>query len=728
MKILNIRLKNFLCYSGEENEIKFSDGLNLILGANGYGKSKLYDAFNWLFFDGITNQKGERIYSPKLKSNLISRKALGEVPHGKIECKVTIELIAKREEFLIERKYEVHKKDGKIIEDDKSSVQVFIKDNFEYLPYDLPIEYGFIDFVSEKIISTNILPHIWFQGERGITKAVDTSNGKSLLQVINKISYIDMWQRYVEIADSATKRVRNTFDKEARKSKRKQEDREKLQSEIDGLNKTLKKNIKELSTLRGELDKVNRKIGSISIAEEAQTNLNNLKREEDQLTREYKSVNEKLSQMIDQSDRNIFDQYWVIHGTQHSSNHFDKLFGKYIYERQREFQEVEDNLPKIPRGNPKATHLNQMIQDCHCHVCDRAAPKGSEAYESIKRLLPENYPAPIPKGKKYIHENDFYALSRVQIGLQLNIKSFKGDSETLSDKYFKLDQKRVELKEKIESIKDKIALVLADVGIDNIDSGIQIGKNYKNLNEQSSRLNNKIGRLENQILEDDSQKKDLDAKLLNLLKLSGEIDESILKQMQFFNSLSVATKDAKEFVFNQLVNLLEKETNRHYENINIGSGAFYGEIKFDKNTNEGYTANVYNSDGENVTNNMNTSQILSMQLSILFAILSTNKQKGLNKKYPLIADAPNSSFDPEKRKFLLREMGETFDQSIVMMFEYLEKDDKRENRYRINQKELNLLKQEMAKSDVKLNVVHLDIPDKIDPKKLQELSIDIKQV
>jgi len=55
MKIHSISLTNFLCYYGSNNIITFEDGLNLILGANGYGKTKLYDAFQWVFKDGISD-------------------------------------------------------------------------------------------------------------------------------------------------------------------------------------------------------------------------------------------------------------------------------------------------------------------------------------------------------------------------------------------------------------------------------------------------------------------------------------------------------------------------------------------------------------------------------------------------------------------------------------------------------------------------------------------------
>ena len=176
----------------------------------------------------------------------------------------------------------------------------------------------------------------------------------------------------------------------------------------------------------------------------------------------------------------------------------------------------------------------------------------------------------------------------------------------------------------------------------------------------------------------------------------------------------------------KLVNLLEQETNKHYENINKDTGAFYGEIKFHKNSNtEGYSAKIHDNNGEDIMANLNTSQIFAMQLSILLAILSTNKQKGLNRRYPLIADAPNSSFDPKKRKFLFKEIGRTFDQAIIMMFEYLKDDPNRENRFKVDINALMELKTALQAANKNINVILLDIPDNVNQKRLKELSIDL---
>ena len=63
MLINKISISNFLCYYGSDNQFAFVEGLNIVLGANGYGKSKLYDAFQWVFSDaavfcGNTPTKG----------------------------------------------------------------------------------------------------------------------------------------------------------------------------------------------------------------------------------------------------------------------------------------------------------------------------------------------------------------------------------------------------------------------------------------------------------------------------------------------------------------------------------------------------------------------------------------------------------------------------------------------------------------------------------------------
>ena len=52
MIIKNITIENFQSYYGIQT-LEFSDGLNLIIGNGGKGKSKMFNAFYWVLFGKI---------------------------------------------------------------------------------------------------------------------------------------------------------------------------------------------------------------------------------------------------------------------------------------------------------------------------------------------------------------------------------------------------------------------------------------------------------------------------------------------------------------------------------------------------------------------------------------------------------------------------------------------------------------------------------------------------
>ena len=49
MRIKSIDIKNFRSYYGANNHFELSDGLTLILGDNGDGKTTFFEALEWLF-------------------------------------------------------------------------------------------------------------------------------------------------------------------------------------------------------------------------------------------------------------------------------------------------------------------------------------------------------------------------------------------------------------------------------------------------------------------------------------------------------------------------------------------------------------------------------------------------------------------------------------------------------------------------------------------------------
>jgi DNA sulfur modification protein DndD len=186
MLINKISISNFLCYHGVDNHFDFTEGLNIVLGANGYGKSKLYDAFQWVFSDGITDNSpratpGGLKATSAVKGELVSEKAKAHCAIGdSVEVRVVIEVeyprnahqYVSQQKHQLVRTYRVRRVDEKTwAEPGKSEFQILEFDILSYKP--LP-ESKFADIL-ERLIPVDVRPYVWFQGERGISNLIDTS-------------------------------------------------------------------------------------------------------------------------------------------------------------------------------------------------------------------------------------------------------------------------------------------------------------------------------------------------------------------------------------------------------------------------------------------------------------------------------------------------------------------------------------------------------------------------
>ena len=105
MIIKKLTLKNFRSYYGEQS-FEFSNRLNLILGANGDGKSTLFDAITWVFATDTRN-------SEMTASSLVSQKFFSSLPPaGSGEVMVSANVRHQNHDYIIERSFFVTKEIG----------------------------------------------------------------------------------------------------------------------------------------------------------------------------------------------------------------------------------------------------------------------------------------------------------------------------------------------------------------------------------------------------------------------------------------------------------------------------------------------------------------------------------------------------------------------------------------------------------------------------------------
>ncbi len=94
MIVKKISIQNYLCYY-DVNDFDLSDGLNIILGENGEGKTKFFEALDWLF-DGTNDEL----------DLLVSAKALEETAVGEsFPVKVSITVKQKDEKKIITKSF-----------------------------------------------------------------------------------------------------------------------------------------------------------------------------------------------------------------------------------------------------------------------------------------------------------------------------------------------------------------------------------------------------------------------------------------------------------------------------------------------------------------------------------------------------------------------------------------------------------------------------------------------
>ena len=115
MIIKSIAIENFQCYSGglDKNKFEFRKGLNVIIGDNGSGKSKLYDAFFWVLYDKIFDSSTRQLISTSdVGVNLISDNAKSKCEVGdKISARVQMTLQEFKngssypDEYILERSF-----------------------------------------------------------------------------------------------------------------------------------------------------------------------------------------------------------------------------------------------------------------------------------------------------------------------------------------------------------------------------------------------------------------------------------------------------------------------------------------------------------------------------------------------------------------------------------------------------------------------------------------------
>ena len=655
MIIKKLTIKNFRSYYGEQS-FEFSNRLNLILGANGDGKTTLFDAITWVFATDGRNTE-------MTAASLVSQKFFASLPPaGFGEVRVSVYISHANRDYIIERSFLVTKEtDGKIKISDPKHI------GYMSIPGIARKTVPAQDIIEKKgLFPAVIKKYCLFKGESELNIFKDQKTLINLINLFSDIKDFDPFKEFSGYAENLTDQARKNAsikDKQnaAKAAEKKEEISKKvtqLQSLIDRKN-DWKQSYSDYDKWISDLDNSR---DTIELVHGLQDSINTKKNEK-------KDLEEDLDENY---SIKLLDDYWILYGfkpildeyaelTRKISEEREAIYDEFRYKKAQEKAEKDAEMKalkkfaQLPWFIPDIKTMEEMLSEHRCKVCGTEAPEGSEPYNYMYHRLQEAIKAkrgednksdnqeksiPSPFINNFINPLRQHSISLY--GFDSKIEQIGSSISNKIEQNDKIHEKIEAISFKIQENENKINEIIAQSA-----SGVDAASYYdlftklKNWSKSREETNEKIEDAERRIPE---LKKEIE-------KLNKEYNKYISKEGQmyanmftFFSLLSKSLDRAEASSFDEFLEKLQKEANKYISILNVDD--FTGLVEIYNNGDGKVFLQLVDKNGK-IVEHPNTSLETTMHISILLAISELTKQERDN-EYPLIFDAPTSTFDEGK--------------------------------------------------------------------------------
>lgn len=200
MIIKKIHIENYLCYY-DNNVFELSEGLNIVLGENGEGKTKFFEAIDWLF-----NGKNSEL------DTLVSAKKLDETEIGdSFRVRVSMTVNQYGEKYIISKSFLVKKENPNECSTSSFSIEGIEENNAgERIQVD-----G--QSLLDRIFPFQIRRYSMFKGEAELNIF---DNEEALVNLINLFSDAKHFDKYSEKGQFLKEAAEKAVEQSTRKDKK----------------------------------------------------------------------------------------------------------------------------------------------------------------------------------------------------------------------------------------------------------------------------------------------------------------------------------------------------------------------------------------------------------------------------------------------------------------------------------------------------------------------------
>ncbi len=661
MIINKIEINNFLCYVGV-NILNFDKGLNIISAKNSGGKSHLFNAFHWTFFDKVYIDKD----SDSTKKEWKQASTLNVLPDYLVEnsqdnttlkSSVKITLTAKFHKSidvtneLVEYHFEkeiIYKKDkNNIHPTSKTELDIwYVKDGETFF-----LQKGEHKWFIDTIFPVSIRKFMWFQGET-VDELYDFSNPATLKYAINEISYFPVYENLANVTKKSVASISDKIDKEVKKSKKLSEEQERVLKNIEYSRIKIKDLEDKKIIVSNELEELKESIYREEEKLKGFDKYSDLKVKLTKYDYEIKTLNDRIDS-LSTSGKEKFISKWMLNRCDDlikaSKNNLDLIA--------LEVKNQQKNENPVPITLPGPEYVQKMLDDHICYICEREVEDNSPAYFALKSRMEDFRNNQIQK----ILSDNLTELNRAKRNLLNELPEISKEVKSNDDEIDKL----IKARKRAMTSRDNL---FSDAGISNT-SEISLGS------ESAERILNKIRSLnlskttterKLQGYESDKQfeERNLEELLSKKSKFITDAEGSEISEVEaqkYINLINSVLLDLKSEALKNLINEITIESNNLYTRY-LG-GRTQGEIEIDRGV------RIIDKKTRRTLSNLNTAELTAQKLAVANAFLSLSEKK-MNRSFPLLADAPTSQFDDDNTLFLTENLSNSFDQIIIMSKDY----------------------------------------------------------
>lgn len=682
MIIKEIRIKNFRSYYGDKNIFQFSNGLTLILGDNGDGKTTFFDALQWLL--NTTIDKGNIDHMSEMRK---SKMEIGD------QDEVSVSMLFEHNgEKSVEKSFTVER-----ISEKSFKVGPLVYRGYETIGPERVQVSGkrLIDNCYDAFIQRFSM----FKGESELNVF---ENATALKDLVDKYSDIRKFDDLVEYTTSFEGKANAAYLKEMRSDK-------KVANEAKALELQISRLASEIDTKKGDIKDKNTSLEVYS------KRLDEL--EENQETSErYKSLQsrlknkeekqKKLKAQIGSIDYNhaLLDKMWILCAFPSVLQEFKQKCSALSKEKRKQEKDDErrkaielgkleavkeiqgalsNGAPELPWYLPDQETMEEMLHDHICKICGRTAEEGTAAYNFMLQKLEEykrhiSLEAAKKSQKKAIEEKELFKHNNIESLHNLSI-SLSGSNESqisglvgeIRDRFELVERLSQDLKDVEQDIQDTInekSRLLIQAG--NVSEAV-LEKDFndiKGLFEQKGRAEIRLTELKGELGE-------LEKKMSELQKQMDALNPDSSQVKVYRDVHRVLEEIAKAFTVAKKENLrrfladMEEKANSYL--VQLSASDFHGEIRLRQTADNSTEIRLYSSNGTEIKK-PSGSQLTVMYISVLFAISDFTQEKR-DEDYPLVFDAATSSFGDSKEENFYNVIDTLQKQCIIVTKDFITK-------------------------------------------------------